>query len=189
MRTLTISLFFFTTLVFLFGCGSTPEIDPGSTVVGRQAPTRPDLIRDQDLSGGDLFTDDLNAQGLRMRGDGFPMDGDQIRGEFPAIYFDFDQSFVRPTDRPVLDQVAERLRRSPNEYLLVEGYCDWKGTTEYNLALGDRRATSVKTYLVNLGIDSSRIEILSKGDLEADPNADAAGRARDRKAELIIIRP
>lgn len=190
MRLFTISIFAAIGLILLSGCGTTSEIDPGATVVGRQAPSRPDLVRDQNgFNDSDLFSDDLLAEGLRMRGDGFPVDGEQIRGELPSVFFDFDQSFVRPTDRPALDQVAERLRRNTNEFLLIEGHCDWRGTTEYNLALGDRRATSVKTYLVNLGLDPSRIATKSYGDLHADTEADAAGRAHDRRADLVIVLP
>jgi peptidoglycan-associated lipoprotein len=150
------------------------------------------LVRDEDpfpVVENDLFRDDLASQGLNLRDPNFNiLEGDQIRGQFPTIYFDFDQSFVRPVDRPALEAVADALRTAPGDYLLIEGYCDWKGTTEYNLALGDRRATSVKDYIVSLGIDPSRIEILSKGDLEADTDAGPEGRALDRKAELVLVR-
>ncbi len=184
----------FLLVVLVASCGKKPEIDPSATVVGAQNPTRPDLVRDEDpfpvVNDPSLYNEDLADEGLFARGAGFDiLSGNQVRGVFPTIYFDFDQSFIRPADRSALDQVAESLRESPSDYLLVEGYCDWKGTTEYNLALGDRRATSVKNYLVNLGIDSSRIEILSKGDLEADTDAGPEGRALDRKAELVIVRP
>ena len=179
-------------LALLSACAPKPQLDPDATVVGNQNPTRPDLVRDEDPFGlvDDAYTEGFPDQGLLPRDPNFNiLEGNQIRGEFPTVYFDFDQSFIRPADRPALDQVAEALRNAPGDYLLVEGYCDWKGTTEYNLALGDRRATSVKDYLVSLGIDSSRIEILSKGDLEADSNAGPEGRALDRKAELVIVRP
>jgi len=174
----------------LFGlaaCTKDQQLDPEQTRLG---PTRPDRIDfntdDPQPLVNDAFSEDLLAEGLSPR---TFLDGDQIRGLYPTIYFDFDQSFIRPADRPALDEVAASLRSNPSDSLLVEGYCDWKGTAEYNLALGDRRATSVKTYLVNLGIDPTRIEILSKGDLEADTSADAAGRALDRKAELVVVRP
>lgn len=180
-------------LAVFASCGKQPELDPDATVVGPQNPTRPDLVRDEDpfpvVDDGSTYSEDLAGEGLFGRGAGFGMeDGNQIRGVFPTIYFDFDQSYIRPADRSALDEVAEALRAAPEDKLLVEGYCDWKGTTEYNLALGDRRAKSVKDYLVGLGIDPTRIEILSKGDLEADPDAGPEGRALDRKAELVIVR-
>jgi len=179
-------------LAALAACSKTPQIDPDATKIGPTNPTRPDLVRDEDpfplVNDQDGYSEELFNEGLVGR-DFNILEGDQVRGLFPTIYFDFDQSFVRPADRPVLDEVASTLRNNPSDYLLVEGYCDWKGTTEYNLALGDRRATSVKNYLVNLGIDSNRIEILSKGDLEADTDAGPEGRALDRKAELVVVRP
>jgi len=176
----------------LSACTQKPELDPSATVTG--SPTRPEgFISDDDpfplVDDENAFSDDLFNEGLSPRDPNFDiLSGRQIRGQFPTIYFDFDQSFVRPADRPALDRVADQLRAQPADYLLVEGYCDWKGTTEYNLALGDRRATSVKDYLVSLGIDPSRIEILSKGDLDAAPDAGPEGRALDRKAELVIVR-
>jgi len=178
-------------VLILAGCSQAPKPDPSATVM--QNPTRPEgFINDQDpapLVDMGAFQDDLSSQGLQPRDPNFNiLEGDQIRGQFPTIYFDFDQSFVRPVDRPALEQVASALRSAPGDYLLIEGYCDWKGTTEYNLALGDRRATSVKDYIVSLGIDPMRVEILSKGDLEADTDAGPEGRALDRKAELVLVR-
>ncbi|MGE9290812.1 MAG: OmpA family protein [Puniceicoccales bacterium] len=181
-------------LLALSACSKDSVPDPSATVIGPQSPTRPDLVRDEDPfpvveNANGLYNEDLAGEGLAMRDSAFNiLEGDQYRGVFPTIYFDFDQSYVRPNDRPALEQVAEALRSAPSDYLLIEGYCDWKGTTEYNLALGDRRATSVKDYIISLGIDPSRIEILSKGDLEAAPDAGPEGRALDRKAELVIVR-
>lgn len=167
--------------VFLLtGCPKKPELDPGSTVVG-PASDRSDFGQTGPDFGGQQ---DLPGDGLERRPD---LRGEEVRGFFPTVYFDFDQSFIRPIDRPLLDSVAETLMSQPQDNLLVEGYCDWKGTTEYNLALGDRRATSVKDYLVDLGIDPSRIEILSKGDLDAIPDAGPEVRAQDRKAELVLL--
>jgi peptidoglycan-associated lipoprotein len=75
----------------------------------------------------------------------------------------------------------------PNYKILIEGYCDWKGTPAYNKSLGDRRASSVKQYLVDLGSDSSRIEILSMGDELATPNADSTTSALERKAHFVVL--
>ncbi|MET3873235.1 OmpA family protein [Puniceicoccus vermicola] len=181
-------------LAALSACTKTPKPDPSATVIG-QSPTRPDfntLPKDPSFStnpGASAYNEDLSGEGLMPRDSAFNiLEGEQIRNVFPTIYFDFDQSFVRPVDRSTLEQVADALRAAPDDYLLIEGYCDWKGTTEYNLALGDRRATSVKDYIISLGIDPSRVEILSKGDLEAAPDAGPEGRALDRKAELVIVR-
>ena len=69
-----------------------------------------------------------------------------------------------------------------------EGYCDWKGTPAYNKSLGDRRAGSVKSYLIDLGIDQNRIEIISMGDEMATPDADPTTAGLERKAQFIVLK-
>jgi peptidoglycan-associated lipoprotein len=79
------------------------------------------------------------------------------------VYFDYDSSALRPDARATLDKQANWLRRYPNINVTVEGHCDERGTREYNLALGDRRASSIREYLANLGVASSRIRTVSYG--------------------------
>lgn len=112
----------------------------------------------------------------------------QIRGELDSIYFDFDRSTINPSERPKAQAAANYLHDNPGRRLLIEGHCDWRGTTEYNLGLGDRRASSVKDYIVSLGIDRNRIEVLSKGDLEAAVGGSEDQMRRDRRAELVVLR-
>ncbi|MEK9633661.1 MAG: OmpA family protein, partial [Opitutae bacterium] len=90
------------------------------------------------------------------------------------MLFGFDQYNLTAEERPKLQEIAEFMKSNLNARLLIEGYCDWKGTPEYNKSLGDRRATTVKNYLIELGGDSSRIETVSIGDETAIPNADSA---------------
>jgi peptidoglycan-associated lipoprotein len=80
------------------------------------------------------------------------------------IYFAFDKSILTPASQENLTQKAEWLRQNPNATLTVEGHCDERGTAEYNLALGDRRAESAKAFLVDLGIAASRITTISYGE-------------------------
>ena len=85
-------------------------------------------------------------------------------GEVPAkIYFDYNQYSIDDMDSSTLDLQANWLDENPSKYILIEGHCDERGTREYNLALGERRASSVKNYLVSLGIDADRISIISYG--------------------------
>src|SRR5262245_60728356 len=77
------------------------------------------------------------------------------------IYFDFDKSNVRPGDAKILDASAAYLKANPNELVLIEGHCDERGTIEYNLALGERRAKAAMNYLVAQGIDASRFTLIS----------------------------
>lgn len=83
--------------------------------------------------------------------------------DFQTAYFDFDKANIRPDAATALQYNAEVLKRYPDARILIEGNCDERGTVEYNLALGERRAASCKDYLKNLGINPSRIETISYG--------------------------
>ncbi len=83
--------------------------------------------------------------------------------EVRDAYFDFNKADIRPDARTALAQTAQYLRNYPTERVTVEGHCDERGSTEYNLALGDRRASAVKQYLVSLGISADRINTVSFG--------------------------
>jgi peptidoglycan-associated lipoprotein len=80
------------------------------------------------------------------------------------IHFDFDKSNIRPADAKTLDASAKWLAANPNQIVLIEGHCDERGTEQYNLALGDRRAKSAMNYLVAQGVQSDRITLVSFGE-------------------------
>jgi len=80
------------------------------------------------------------------------------------VFFDFDKYDIRPGDAKVLDSNASWLKSNPNHLVLIEGHCDERGTNEYNLALGERRAKSTMNYLVSQGVQASRITIISYGE-------------------------
>jgi len=79
------------------------------------------------------------------------------------IHFDFDRATIRPGDQKILAASAAYLKAHPDQLVLVEGHCDERGTAEYNLALGERRARAAMTNLVERGIDTDRITIISYG--------------------------
>ena len=91
---------------------------------------------------------------------------DQLNQEMPLgdVFFDYDMSTVRDDARPILQRNADYLRRWPTTRITLEGHADSRGTNEYNLSLGERRANSVKEYLVSLGIGGDRILAVSKGE-------------------------
>lgn len=83
---------------------------------------------------------------------------------FKDIYFDFDRFNLKPEAKKTLDGIAEWLKGNSSYRVLIEGHCDERGTNEYNLALGERRANSAKSYLIGLGIAEKRISTISYGE-------------------------
>jgi peptidoglycan-associated lipoprotein len=100
------------------------------------------------------------------------------------VYFDFNEHVLTIETTRKLQKGATCIRSVPGRRLRVEGHCDPRGTHEYNLALGDRRARSVKRYMERLGVKGDRLRTVSKGMLEAQ-GTEEAGWARDRKAIFI----
>jgi peptidoglycan-associated lipoprotein len=90
---------------------------------------------------------------------------DQLNSEhlLADAYFDLDSSQIRADAQPLLQKDADWMKRWPSTKVVVEGHCDSRGSAEYNLALGSRRATAVRDYLTSLGIAGDRIQIVSKG--------------------------
>ena len=166
----------------LAGCSKKPvRPDPSATALGPQSG-----------GGGALtptevpVTQDNSA--LQTRDPNIFEDANTIRGLLQPVYFDFDKSSVKAAERPKLQAAKDYLDKNPQYRLLVEGHCDWHGTSEYNLGLGDRRANESKKYLIQLGVSADKIETLSKGSEEAKKNADDATAAKDRRDELVILK-
>lgn len=182
---------FFIALLFT-GCEST-DPNPEDTVIGQ--PGRP-------LNGdgvvGDYSGIQGNTGGTFSSGDGLggTRSDDFNSGDFAAgmgqnvmdsVYFGFDQSSIPPAERPKVEAAAQYLRDNPSARLIAEGHTDAIGTAEYNNALSDRRANSVKTYLEQLGIPGDRVEVLAMGELNANQSATkgSAASANDRRVDLI----
>lgn len=144
------------------GAGAGTDIVSGTGVAGAEASTLPER--------GDL------------------MGGTQQAGMFQALYFAYDSAAINPVEQSKLNVVADYLKANPNARLLVEGHCDERGTTEYNRALGERRALAAREALIALGVDGGRIQTISYGeDRPVDPGHDEAAWAKNRRAEFVII--
>jgi len=104
------------------------------------------------------------------------------------VHFDFDKYDVRPGDTEILKENAALLKRYPKVKIQIEGHCDERGTIEYNLALGERRANSTKKYLLSLGIPADRISTISYGEERPlDPGHNEEAWAKNRRAHFIIL--
>ncbi|MCK4303398.1 MAG: peptidoglycan-associated lipoprotein Pal [Candidatus Eisenbacteria sp.] len=109
------------------------------------------------------------------------------RLELEDVFFDFDKSNLRSDAREALKLNAKALQDNPSFRILIEGHCDERGTREYNMALGDRRANTARDFIVRYGISASRIETISYG--EERPFAtghDETEWALNRRAHFII---
>lgn len=161
-------------------------------------PTRPgpdQTLLGQQPGGSNLDTTPTTesfpgAPDLKVR-DGFDLTTGQNRAALQGqtVYFELNSSNIRPAEREKLRVAKEYMDKNPNFKLLLEGHCDWRGTAEYNLSLGDRRANAVKRYLQTLGVPPDRLETLSKGSLEAAKQADEATMEKDRRVDLVVVDP
>jgi len=107
--------------------------------------------------------------------------------ELQDIYFDFDKYDIRPGDTRTLDANAAWLKSNPNHLVLIEGHADERGTNEYNLALGERRAKSTMNYLVSQGVQANRITIISYGEERPTCTDKTEGCwAKNRRAHFLV---
>lgn len=104
------------------------------------------------------------------------------------IYFALDRFAVAPAERPKLAAVKKWLADNAEKNLVLVGHCDWRGTAEYNLGLGDRRANAVKKFLESLGVEGKRLETLSKGSTDAKQSGGEAEWQKDRRVDFVELR-
>ena len=109
---------------------------------------------------------------------------------FKDINFDFDKFNLQPEAREILRRHADWFLEHTGFDVVIEGHCDERGTNEYNLALGERRAASAMEYLVNLGVDKKRLTTISYGEeLPLDPRHNEEGWARNRRDHFVVTLP
>jgi peptidoglycan-associated lipoprotein len=103
------------------------------------------------------------------------------------VFYDFDKSDLKPEARRTVERWAGFLKQYPNLTVTVEGHCDERGTREYNLALGERRANSAKNFLVSLGIDARRVATISYGkERPAVVGSNEAAWSQNRRAVMVV---
>lgn len=108
-------------------------------------------------------------------------------GVLKTVYFDYDSSDLLPDARTTLQGNADWLKRNASRRVEIGGHCDERGSIEYNLALGDRRANMVREYLVNLGVDGGRLEAVSYGEEKpVDRGHGEDAWAKNRRAEFRV---
>jgi peptidoglycan-associated lipoprotein len=107
-----------------------------------------------------------------------------------TVHFDYDSSIVKENEKSKLDAIASQMKGNPSSALKVEGFCDERGTEEYNRSLGERRALALREQLASLGVEASRMETISYGD--GKPVAlghDEAAWSQNRRGEFVQLTP
>jgi peptidoglycan-associated lipoprotein len=103
------------------------------------------------------------------------------------VRFDYDKSNIRDDARPALNALGKYLLENPGAMVLIEGHCDERGTTEYNLALGERRAKAARDFLAAYGIGADRISTISYGkERPLDPGQNETAWAKNRRAHFVL---
>lgn len=127
----------------------------------------------------------LTEEGLREEKEKIRFERDMFENE--DILFEFDSAKLSDEAQQILRNKAEWLRENSRAQVIIEGHCDERGTNEYNLALGDRRAFSAKSFLVDLGIDQSRLTTVSYGEERPlDSRSDEEAWTKNRRAHFVI---
>ncbi len=175
------------TIVWLFAVLALVLAGPGCAKKDQTVPG-PDEV---EVVEEDVFTDGDASLGI---GQGEGVEEQDVRGagadgaRLQDIPFEFDQYNLTPEARGILREDYAILRQLSDPEILVEGHCDNRGTVEYNLALGQRRAEAVRGYLVSLGMSASRISTISYGEeMPLDPRNNEEAWALNRRAHILIL--
>jgi peptidoglycan-associated lipoprotein len=153
----------------------TPPAPPPMT--STTPPDPPPPVREP-MPPPPLPTDDVSARSL-----------DDLNRDSPLqpVFFDLDSSEINERSRAVLQANATVLKKYPTWVITIEGHCDERGTAEYNLALGERRALSARAYLISLGVDANRVRTVSYGsEFPFDPAHNETAWERNRRAHFVI---
>jgi peptidoglycan-associated lipoprotein len=109
--------------------------------------------------------------------------------KYDAVLFDYDSAQIRESERSKLEAVADYLKKNADVGVIVEGNCDERGSAEYNLALGERRALAVRAYLVGLGIDGANLQTKSYGEERpANPGHDESAWRLNRRSDFVFFK-
>ena len=165
MRKASVLLVGILVLLLISSCGKKPppSEEPTPPVVTEEETSKPPEIPTEEVTKKEITQEDMQP-----------------------IHFDFDKYNLRPDDREILNRNAMVLKDYPNVKIRIEGNCDERGTVEYNLALGEKRARAAMDYLINLGISADRISIITYGKERASRCHNEQCWSQDRRDDLVI---
>jgi peptidoglycan-associated lipoprotein len=188
MKKVLIVLFVLTLALLIAGCAEKKVVKPAQPETSLQQP--PVSPQESEKKGSLKPEERISEQQLaKIQTKEEQSKYKEESGLFEDIRFDFDKYDIRADAKPVLQKISSWLLKNTSAKLSVEGHCDDRGTSEYNLALGDRRAKAVRDYLVALGIASDRIETVSYG--KEKPLCTEKTEecwAKNRRAHFVVLR-
>ena len=157
-------------VLFVFGCGGGKSADDGIEPVDAAPPPVEEPIEEP------LETEDLSGQ-------------DMVDPILNDVFYAFDKHSLTAESKSILEVNADELNRADDAYIIIEGHCDERGTIDYNLALGEKRASSVRDYLSSLGVERDRVRIITFGEERpVDTGHTEAAWSKNRRAEFLVER-
>jgi peptidoglycan-associated lipoprotein len=172
-------------MLFAFGCAKKQAVKSGETA-GAPSAAAPEKAPEGVVSEP-MKPEAQPAPGPLAAAEAGAAVTREAPSAFQDIHFDFDKSFVREDAKPILAAVADYLKKNRGAKLQIEGHCDDRGTSEYNMALGDRRAESARAYLVSLGVPAAALSTVSFGEEKPlDPGHSEGAWAKNRRAHFVV---
>ncbi len=173
----------FAAVLLLAACSTSPEETAGASGEGAATTsTTPTVTAEPSKAPTTPAAETIQPSGPRPGSQ-----EDLVLNVGDRVFFDFDKSDLKPEARRTLERQAAWLKRYPNVKVIIEGHADERGTREYNLALGDRRANSAKNYLIALGIDPARLSTISYGKERPEAlGSNEAAWAQNRRAVTVV---
>jgi peptidoglycan-associated lipoprotein len=179
---LAIASFAVVALAASAGCSSKPKPAQASAAASPASSTPGSMERVPEPTDITVSPDPAGVDGAAVS-----IDDMNRRGYLKDVFFELDRSEVRTDQREILDQNASWLRKRPEVRIVIEGHCDERGTAQYNMALGERRAQTVTDYLVALGIQASRIQVVSYGkERPFTRGHDDRSWSQNRRAHFVV---
>jgi peptidoglycan-associated lipoprotein len=164
--------------------GEKPLVSPpdSSAAQERERRIREETLREESLR-------EKAAKERALREEAARREADLKKASLESIYFEYDRAMIREDQKEIMMKNAQWLKGNPQMRVKIEGNCDERGTAEYNLALGQRRADTAKEFLEGLGIAAKRMQAISYGfERPKDPGHDEAAWANNRRVDFVPIR-
>jgi len=172
-------------LLFAVGCGKKEMVKSTDTAPGMTSPPAETQAGKQEQIVSEPLPPERTQTAMTEAQAGVAATQEKP-SDFADIHFDYDKSFILEEDKPTLREVADYLKANPAASILIEGHCDERGTAEYNIALGERRAESTKSYLESLGVKPGALSTVSFGkEKPLDPGHGEAAWAKNRRAHFV----